>query len=117
MQASVSLALRPSGDNEIRLNGVPSSEMNSSIGQESRDRIRSNALAPEKPYKLMKEKGVDDGHIIHINSVAGHTMVNFPGIVPYTASKHAVTVLTEGLRRELVQLGSKDQGHGEELTD
>nr|CAD7410970.1 unnamed protein product [Timema poppensis] len=53
----------------------------------------------------MRERGVDDGHIIHINSIAGHSILNLP-LHFYTASKHAVTVLTEGLRRELVALNS-----------
>nr|CAD7268585.1 unnamed protein product [Timema shepardi] len=43
----------------------------------------------------------------HLCSVAGHRLGNHNGVAPYSASKHAVTVLTEGLRRELVQLGSK----------
>ncbi|KAG8232939.1 hypothetical protein J437_LFUL018547 [Ladona fulva] len=55
---------------------------------------------------LLKEKGVNDGHIIHINSVAGHQNVPIPGMSIYTASKHAVTVMTEGLRKELADLNS-----------
>ncbi|KAJ4445485.1 hypothetical protein ANN_07293 [Periplaneta americana] len=47
----------------------------------------------------MRERGVDDGHILHINSIAGHFI--HPGVLMYSASKHAVTVMTEGLRREL----------------
>nr|CAD7586493.1 unnamed protein product [Timema genevievae] len=65
------------------------------------------SICTREAFKLMKEKGVDDGHIIHINSIDGHMPVKFPGMAHYFASKHAVTVLTEGLRRELVQLGSK----------
>lgn len=42
-----------------------------------------------------------DGHVIHINSVAGHRLFNFPGIDIYAASKHAVTALTETLRHEI----------------
>ncbi|KAG8236611.1 hypothetical protein J437_LFUL017052 [Ladona fulva] len=55
---------------------------------------------------LMKETGVDDGHIIHINSVAGHSILPYSGHHAYGASKHAVTVLTEGLRRELMEAKS-----------
>lgn len=41
-------------------------------------------------------------------SVAGHQIVDFQsGIHAYSASKHAVRVLTEGMRRELKEIGSK----------
>ncbi|PSN44857.1 hypothetical protein C0J52_10278 [Blattella germanica] len=52
--------------------------------------------------KCMRDRGVDDGHIININSIFGHILVpyNIP-IHLYNASKHAVTVLNEGFRKEL----------------
>ncbi|CAB3376393.1 Hypothetical predicted protein [Cloeon dipterum] len=55
----------------------------------------------------MKSRGVDDGHIFHINSIGGHEIVNMPRTEMYVATKHAVTVLTEGLRRELRDMGTK----------
>jgi len=50
----------------------------------------------------MKERNVDDGHIVHISSIAGHSVFN-PSMISamYTASKYAVNALTEGLRQEL----------------
>ncbi|PNF16602.1 Dehydrogenase/reductase SDR family member 11 [Cryptotermes secundus] len=65
------------------------------------------SVCTKEALQSMKEKGVDDGHIIHISSIAGHTIPLFPGIEMYSASKHAVTALTEGLRRELVKQKSK----------
>ncbi|KAJ4445489.1 hypothetical protein ANN_07297 [Periplaneta americana] len=66
------------------------------------------SVCTKEALQSMKERGVDDGHIIHINSVVGHTIPNLPLVVHmYCASKHAVTALTEGLRRELVQQKSK----------
>ncbi|XP_071452613.1 farnesol dehydrogenase-like [Hetaerina americana] len=67
------------------------------------------SLCTSEGLRLMREKGVDDGHIIHINSISGHSIHPTPGTggIPYIASKHCVTVLTEGLRRELVERGSK----------
>ncbi|XP_065351227.1 farnesol dehydrogenase-like [Cloeon dipterum] len=55
----------------------------------------------------LRARGVDDGHIFHINSTAGQSIIHNRGIYPYSGSKHAVTVMTEGLRRELVELESK----------
>ncbi|MPC32866.1 dehydrogenase/reductase SDR family member 11-like [Portunus trituberculatus] len=60
-------------------------------------------LCTREAAKSMLERGVDDGHIIHINSVAGHQVANFPSMHFYTASKYAVTALTEGMRQELRQ--------------
>lgn len=48
-----------------------------------------------------------DGHIIHINSVAGHKVPCYPKLNIYPASKHAVTALTETLRRELNDINSR----------
>ncbi|KDR14276.1 Dehydrogenase/reductase SDR family member 11, partial [Zootermopsis nevadensis] len=63
------------------------------------------SICTKEALEIMNEKGVNDGHIIHINSITGHgTPFNF---YMYSASKHAVTALTEGLRRELVKKNSK----------
>lgn len=66
-------------------------------------------ICTQQALKLMKESGVDDGHIIHINSVVGHGVPKTPNpnLNVYPASKHAVTALTESLRQELVFLKSK----------
>ncbi|KAE8740496.1 hypothetical protein FOCC_FOCC014001 [Frankliniella occidentalis] len=53
----------------------------------------------------MKKHGIKDGHIININSVAGHRILAVPGmpgsVISYSASKHATVALTEGLRADL----------------
>ncbi|CAG2066190.1 unnamed protein product, partial [Timema podura] len=55
----------------------------------------------------MRERGVDDGHIVHFGSIYGHAVSSHPSLIMYSASKHAMRALTEGLRRELVELHSK----------
>jgi len=52
-------------------------------------------IAAALPY--MKEQ--KRGHIINVSSVAGHKVR--PGNVVYAATKHAVRVLSEGLRQEV----------------
>ncbi|KAJ3629017.1 hypothetical protein MTP99_013441 [Tenebrio molitor] len=63
-------------------------------------------VATREAVKIMKAEKID-GHIIHINSIAGHTVPNYPGLNVYPASKYAVTALTETLRQELNHLGLK----------
>jgi len=74
-------------------------------GDQMRDMLNINVVAlvlcASKAAKSMLERGVDDGHIFNINSMSGHRLtaqLNF-----YSATKFAVTALTEGLRRELVE--------------
>lgn len=43
------------------------------------------------------------GHIIHMNSVLGHTVMDIPGYDLYAPSKYAVTALAETLRLELTR--------------
>ncbi|KAF2902132.1 hypothetical protein ILUMI_04040 [Ignelater luminosus] len=63
-------------------------------------------IATREAVKDMRENNVA-GHIIHINSVAGHIVPYFPDLNVYSASKYAVTALTETLRQELNSIGSK----------
>nr|CAD7266287.1 unnamed protein product [Timema shepardi] len=69
--------------------------------------VKGLSIFTREALKSMKERGVNDGHIIHLNSVLGHWLPGGRPVTMYHTSKHIVTVLTEGLRRELVQIGSK----------
>uniref|UniRef100_A0A3B4F9W9 Dehydrogenase/reductase SDR family member 11-like n=2 Tax=Pundamilia nyererei TaxID=303518 RepID=A0A3B4F9W9_9CICH len=59
------------------------------------------SICAREAYQSMKERHVDDGHIININSVCGHHVIPHADVHFYTATKFAVTALTEGLRQEL----------------
>ncbi|KAF5298282.1 hypothetical protein FQR65_LT09793 [Abscondita terminalis] len=64
-------------------------------------------IATREAFKSMKKHNID-GHIVHMNSCAGHKVVYFsPKVSLYPASKFAVTALTETLRQELNLVGSK----------
>ncbi|KAK7864258.1 hypothetical protein R5R35_009521 [Gryllus longicercus] len=88
---------------ETRLTGTNTAEW--------RDILDTNVLGlsmcTREAIQLMREKGVDDGHVVHIGSIAGHIYPVIPGAEIYGATKHAVRVLTEGLRKELVAAKSK----------
>uniref|UniRef100_R4G5E2 Dehydrogenase n=1 Tax=Rhodnius prolixus TaxID=13249 RepID=R4G5E2_RHOPR len=57
--------------------------------------------------EIMQKHNITDGHIININSLAGHSIVPVTGAANYCASKHALTVLNESLKDELAALKSK----------
>ncbi|GIY02424.1 hypothetical protein CEXT_428231 [Caerostris extrusa] len=65
-------------------------------------------ICTQQAVKLMQEKGVDDGQIIHISSVGGHFMptIGLMGAHFYCSTKFMVRALTEGLRKELKALNS-----------
>ncbi|XP_053684942.1 farnesol dehydrogenase-like [Sabethes cyaneus] len=63
-------------------------------------------LCTREAYQSMKKQSFD-GHIVHINSVAGHKVPPLPGYNIYSASKFAVTAITETLRQELRAEGTK----------
>ncbi|XP_037725939.1 farnesol dehydrogenase [Drosophila subpulchrella] len=53
-------------------------------------------------FKSLQKRNVNDGHVVIVNSVAGHRVPNIPGFTMgmYSPSKHAITALTEVLRQE-----------------
>jgi len=59
------------------------------------------SICTREAVKLMKDAGVDDGHVVNLNSIVGHFVG--PRLKAYSATKYAVTALTEGLRQELCQ--------------
>ncbi|XP_023719736.1 farnesol dehydrogenase isoform X3 [Cryptotermes secundus] len=61
-------------------------------------------LCTREAVRSMRERGVNEGHIVYISSFLGRTISNNPGFNMYAATKHTVTTLAESLRRELVQL-------------
>ncbi|XP_049803020.1 dehydrogenase/reductase SDR family member 11-like [Schistocerca nitens] len=65
------------------------------------------SICTREAVQDMLSRGVDDGFIIHISSLLGHVQPTNSAIAMYTASKHAVKTLLEGLRKDLVAKKSK----------
>ncbi|XP_035794677.1 farnesol dehydrogenase-like isoform X1 [Anopheles albimanus] len=63
-------------------------------------------LCSQRAYQSMVKRSVD-GHIVHISSIAGHSVPNFPNMNVYPASKHAVKAITETMRQEMRDAGKK----------
>jgi NADP-dependent 3-hydroxy acid dehydrogenase YdfG len=78
----------------------------SSSTAEWRNMAEVNILAPciitREFMTQIKERNLDDGHIFMINSVVGHIVPKaFGGAHFYSATKFAVTAISEGIRQEL----------------
>ena len=58
------------------------------------------SICTRETFRSMEQRGVDDGHIIHISSILGHHVARTNGF--YSATKFAVRALAEGLRKELL---------------
>lgn len=73
--------------------------------EDLKDTINTNVMGVawcvREAFRSMKEREVN-GHVIIINSVAGHKVPFFPGLSLniYPPSKHAVTAMTEVFRQE-----------------
>ncbi|ESO87133.1 hypothetical protein LOTGIDRAFT_205793 [Lottia gigantea] len=64
------------------------------------------AIVNRESYQSMKERGIDDGQLIFINSISGHRVLARSSVHFYSVSKFAVTALVEGTRQELRELNS-----------
>ncbi|KAH8382059.1 hypothetical protein KR009_001592, partial [Drosophila setifemur] len=60
-------------------------------------------------FRSLQRRKVLDGHVVLINSVAGHKVPVVEGfsLNMYAPSKHAITALTEVLRQEFMNQGSQ----------
>ncbi|KAB7500243.1 Dehydrogenase/reductase SDR family member 11 [Armadillidium nasatum] len=68
--------------------------------EQSNVNIIALCLCSQLTIQSMRERGVDDGHVININSTAGHAVAPRASKF-YTATKFAVRAITEGLRQEM----------------
>ncbi|XP_066140740.1 farnesol dehydrogenase-like [Euwallacea fornicatus] len=58
------------------------------------------AICTKEAIASMKSKNLK-GHIININSVAGHTIIDYPALNVYCATKHGLKAMTETMRLEI----------------
>ncbi|KAH8402683.1 hypothetical protein KR215_005960 [Drosophila sulfurigaster] len=58
-------------------------------------------------FQSMERRKINDGHIVIVNSIAGHAVPNIGvSLNMYAPSKYAITALTEVLRQELQAKGT-----------
>ncbi|XP_069686892.1 dehydrogenase/reductase SDR family member 11-like isoform X2 [Periplaneta americana] len=64
-------------------------------------------LCTKEAVDSMRRRDVSDGHIFNLSSNVTHVMPQHAPLHFYTATKHAVSALTEGLRQELRDVNTK----------
>ncbi|KAI5712852.1 hypothetical protein M8J76_011988 [Diaphorina citri] len=64
-------------------------------------------ICTREAAQSMFANSIDNGYIININSISGHRVLPIDGHAMYAASKHGVTVISDALRRELVNKKSR----------
>ncbi|XP_046330246.2 dehydrogenase/reductase SDR family member 11-like [Haliotis rufescens] len=76
-------------------------EGNSSQWREMLDvNVLALCICSREAYKSQRERGVNDGHFILINSMSGHRIQLSKSNHFYAATKHAVTAIQHGMRFE-----------------
>lgn len=77
-----------------------------------RDILNTNVLGvswcTRQAFISMHRRKINDGHVVIINSIAGHEVPKAKGfsLNMYAPSKHAITALTEVLRQEFQNKGT-----------
>ncbi|XP_034243982.1 farnesol dehydrogenase-like [Thrips palmi] len=62
-------------------------------------------LCCHEAMNSMRRHAIKDGHLVNINSILGHTVLNGAfSATAYAATKHAVTGLTRGLRFDALRI-------------
>ncbi|XP_044260394.1 farnesol dehydrogenase-like [Tribolium madens] len=97
------------GPIQVLINNAALSRSTSLIDGEAKEwrrifdvNVMALCICTREAVKIMRKCNVA-GHVIHMNSIAGHIVPNMaePTLNVYPASKFAVTALTETLRQEL----------------
>lgn len=68
--------------------------------------VMALCVCTRETLKLMKEKNIHTGQIIHISSMSGHRIPS-SNLSFYSGTKHMVQALAEGLRQELRAMKSR----------
>jgi len=72
--------------------------------------LNTNLLAAAQCSQLavrsMRARGLPDGQLVNICSLAGHGVNSYASLHVYNCSKYGVTALTEGLRQELLAVNA-----------
>ncbi|RXG51522.1 Dehydrogenase/reductase SDR family member 11 [Armadillidium vulgare] len=68
--------------------------------------VISLCLLSKLTVKSLRERELDNGHIINISSILAHQIFPVPQLHFYTGTKFAVRALSEGLRQELQAINS-----------
>ncbi|KAK6169165.1 hypothetical protein SNE40_020266 [Patella caerulea] len=78
--------------------------------QEWREMLDVNVMAvticTRESFQSMKERNIDDGHIIFISSMSGYRIANEAFTHFYAVTKHSVRAIVESTRQELRELKS-----------
>ncbi|OQV18804.1 putative Dehydrogenase/reductase SDR family member 11 [Hypsibius exemplaris] len=67
--------------------------------------ILSTTICTKETLRLLEKDGITTGHVININSIAGHRSIE--GFNFYSGTKHMLTALTKALHVELANKKSK----------